>query len=493
MTRPPVVSLGGSSLVQHDLVVIGGGPAGYAAALYGAAAGLDVAIVEEHLLGGTCLHVGCIPAKELLETASVLRTVRSAATFGVGVPGADDGAPALDLVVSQGRKQTGIDGLARGGASLLKGRDVTVYDGTGRLGAAHVVSIDHGEGDPTLVVADHVVLATGSMPRTIPGFEGDGTLVVTSDELLSIDRVPERVAVIGGGAIGCEFASMLADYGSAVTLLEAEPEILGGCDADVAASVRRSFRRRNIDVQVGVAVHGHQPAGDGTTVVGFSAVDGDLAGAGTTELPVDLVVVSVGRRPRGDSAGLVGTRVVVDERGFVQVDDRLRTGESGVYAVGDVVATPQLAHVGFAEGMFVVGDLLGESPRPLDPATVPWCIYSHPEVAFAGLTEGAAIAAGHDVVVSSHRFSANGRAMILGETEGLVKVVAEKDADGRAGRILGVHMVGPWVTEQLGQGYLAVNWEATVDEVAAFIQPHPTLSELFGETVLSLTGRALHG
>ena len=225
-----------------------------------------------------------------------------------------------------------------------------------------------------------------------------------------------------------------------------------------------------------------------------------LLGVGRCHMPtlgrcmlVDLVVVSVGRRPRGDSAGLVGTRVVVDNRGFVQVDDRLRTGEPGVYAVGDVVATPQLAHVGFAEGMFVVGDLLGESPRPLDPATVPWCIYNHPEVAFAGLTEGAAIAAGHDVVVCSHRFSANGRAMILGETDGLVKVVAEKDADGRAGRILGVHMVGPWVTEQLGQGYLAVNWEATVDEVAEFIQPHPTLSELFGETVLSLTGRALHG
>ncbi|GIS99670.1 MAG: dihydrolipoyl dehydrogenase [Acidimicrobiales bacterium] len=408
-------------------------------------------------------------------------------------PGGGDGEPALDLVGLSGPQAERHRRSGPWGGVATEGPDVTVYDGTGRLGAAHVVSIDHGEGDPTLVVADHVVLATGSMPRTIPGFEVDGTLVVTSDELLSIDRVPERVAVIGGGAIGCEFASMLADYGSAVTLLEAEPEILGGCDADVAASVRRSFRRRNIDVQVGVAVHGHQPAGDGTTVVGFSAVDGDLAGAGTTELPVDLVVVSVGRRPRGDSAGLVGTRVAVDDRGFVQVDDRLRTGEPGVYAVGDVVATPQLAHVGFAEGMFVVGDLLGESPRPLDPATVPWCIYSHPEVAFAGLTEGAAIAAGHDVVVCSHRFSANGRAMILGETEGLVKVVAEKDADGRAGRILGVHMVGPWVTEQLGQGYLAVNWEATVDEVAAFIQPHPTLSELFGETVLSLTGRALHG
>tara|TARA_B110000438_G_scaffold78754_1_gene78897 strand:+ start:589 stop:2055 length:1467 start_codon:yes stop_codon:yes gene_type:complete len=487
-----VPGLGGSSLVQHDLVVIGGGPAGYAAALYGAAAGLDVGLVEEHLLGGTCLHVGCIPAKELLETASVLRTVRDAATFGVEVPGAGEHEPVVDLTVSQVRKQKVIDGLAKGVASLLKGRNVTVYDGTGRLSAAHVVSIDHGEGDPTLVVAEHIVLATGSSPSTIPGFEIDGTLVVTSDELLSIDRVPDRVAVIGGGAIGCEFASMLSDYGSAVTMLEAAPEILVGCDADVATAIRRSFRRRKIDVHVGTAVHSHQPTGAGSTVVAFGPMEGTEAGS-VTELEVDLVVVSVGRRPRGDSAGLVGTRVVVDERGFVEVDDRLRTGEPGVYAVGDVVATPQLAHVGFAEGMFVVGDLLGESPKPINPSTVPWCIYSHPEVAFAGLTEAGAIAAGHDVVVSSHRFVSNGRAMIVGETDGLVKVVAEKDADGRAGRILGVHMVGPWVTEQLGQGYLAVNWEATVDDVAAFIQPHPTLSELFGETVLSLTGRALHG
>ena len=490
MTRTQVLGLGGSSLVQHDLVVIGGGPAGYAAALYGAAAGLDVGLVEEHLLGGTCLHVGCIPAKELLETASVLRTVRDAATFGVGIPGAGEHEPVVDLTVSQVRKQKVIDGLAKGVTSLLKGRDVTVYDGTGRLSAAHVVSIDHGEGDPTLVVAEHIVLATGSSPRTIPGFEIDGTLVVTSDELLSIDRVPDRVAVIGGGAIGCEFASMLSDYGSDVTLLEAAPEILMGCDADVATAIRRSFHRRKIDVHVGTAVHGHRPTDNGATVVSHGPINSDDE---SVDLEVDLVVVSVGRRPRGDSAGLVGTRVVVDERGFVEVDDRLRTGEPGVYAVGDVVATPQLAHVGFAEGMFVVGDLLGESPKPIDSSTVPWCIYSHPEVAFAGLTEAGAIAAGHDVVVSSHRFASNGRALIVGETEGLVKVVAEKDADGRAGRILGVHMVGPWVTEQLGQGYLAVNWEATVDEVAAFIQPHPTFSELFGETVLSLTGRALHG
>ena len=462
--------------IAHDVVVIGGGPAGYAAALFASASGLDVGLVEESKLGGTCLHVGCIPAKELLETASVLRTVRHASEFGVTV-----GDPAVDLVVSQERKQKVVDGLFKGLAGLLASRKVVVYAGTGRLGVDHTVTVDGGE--PAVLQAPHIVLATGSSPRTIPGFDVDGTLVVTSDELLSITEVPERVAVIGGGAIGCEFASMLCDLGSSVTLLEAMPEILPGCDADAAGAVRRAFKKRRIDVHVGVQVHGHDSDGPATTV--------RFGDDGAVE--VDLVVVSVGRRPRGDAAGLVGTRVEVDDRGFVVVDDRLRTGEPGVYAVGDVVATPQLAHVGFAEGMFVVRDLLGEHPTPVDPATVPWCIYSHPEVAFAGLTEAAARDAGHDVVVSSHRFTGNGRAMIVGDTDGLVKVVAEKEPDGRAGRILGVHLVGPWVTEQIGQGYMAVNWEATVDEVAAFIQPHPTFSELFGETVLSLTGRSLHG
>ena len=462
--------------IAHDVVVIGGGPAGYAAALFASASGLDVGLVEESKLGGTCLHVGCIPAKELLETASVLRTVRHASEFGVTV-----GDPAVDLVVSQERKQKVVDGLFKGLAGLLASREVAVYAGTGRLGVDHTVTVDGGE--PAVLQAPHIVLATGSSPRTIPGFDVDGTLVVTSDELLSITEVPERVAVIGGGAIGCEFASMLCDLGSSVTLLEAMPEILPGCDADAAGAVRRAFKKRRIDVHVGVQVHGHDPDGSATTV--------RFGDDGAVE--VDLVVVSVGRRPRGDAAGLVGTRVEVDDRGFVVVDDRLRTGEPGVYAVGDVVATPQLAHVGFAEGMFVVRDLLGEHPTPVDPATVPWCIYSHPEVAFAGLTEAAAREAGHDVVGSAHRFTGNGRAMSVGDTDGLVKVVAEREPDGRAGRILGVHLVGPWVTEQLGQGYMAVNWEATVDEVAAFIQPHPTFSELFGETVLSLTGRSLHG
>jgi len=210
-------------------------------------------------------------------------------------------------------------------------------------------------------------------------------------------------------------------------------------------------------------------------------------------IDVEAVIVSVGRRPFADLLGLDGTAVGLDERGFIVVDDWCRTAEPGVWAVGDIIATPALAHVAFAEGMLAIRDILGEEPAPLSHHGTPWCIYCHPEVAFAGYTEQGAVDAGYDVVTSQHHFIGNGRAKIVGETDGIVKVIAERRPDGSAGTILGVHMVGPWVTEQLGQGYLAVNWEATVDEVAAFIQPHPTMSELFGETVLSLTGRGLHG
>ena len=289
--------------------------------------------------------------------------------------------------------------------------------------------------------------------------------------------------VIGGGAIGCEFASVLAELGSQVTILEALPKILPGCDDDITKLVTRIFKKRGIEVRAGVIVEGHKPDGNGSTTVMF--------GEGET-LDTDLVVVSVGRRPLSENLGLDGTAVAISERGHIEVDELCRTAEPGVYAIGDVIATPALAHVGFAEGIGAIKDMLGERPLPVQYDRVPWCIYCHPEVAFAGLSEEAAKEAGYDVVTSKHRYIGNSRALILGEPDGMVKVIAEKNADGRAGRVLGVHMVGPWVTEQLGQAYLAVNWEASVDEIAEFIQPHPTLSELFGESVLALTGRSLH-
>lgn len=466
----------GATAEHHDVVVLGGGPGGYAAALYGAASGLDVALVEQDRIGGTCLHRGCIPAKELLQTAEVLRTVAGAKDFGI-----DAGTPGLDLAVSQQRKQSVVDRLTKGLEGLLKSRKVTVFDGFGKLADASARTLTVEGEDRVEVGGDAVVLATGSSPRSLPGFDFDGETILSSDHVLTLDHVPPRVAVIGGGAIGCEFASFLADVGSEVTVLEALPQILTGVDSDCAKVALRAFKKRGITVHTDVTVTGHERNGS-EVVVRYEGPEGEVG------LPVDAVIVSVGRGARTSGVGLEDSPVSVDDRGFVEVDPYMRSTADGIYAVGDVVATPQLAHVGFAEAMVAVKTILGEHAIPLDYSKVPWGIYSHPEVGFSGLTEQQARDAGYDVVTSTHAFTGNGRALIIGENEGMVKVVSERD-----GPMLGVHVVGPLATELMVEGYLAVNWEAMPEEIGSFIHPHPTLSEVFGETVLSLTGRGLHG
>jgi dihydrolipoamide dehydrogenase len=463
---------------QFDVVVIGGGPGGYAAALYGASAGLNIAIIERDKVGGTCLHRGCVPAKEFLETAHVRRTVEHSSNFGISHSGVS-----VDFAVSQARKNEIVDRLYKGLSGLLKGRKVTIFEGTGQLQSDLSVTITEGADAGVIAKGTNVILAAGSVPRTLPGFDVDGKIVVTSDEFLDLSALPETATVIGGGAIGCEFASLLADLGTKVTILEGLPSILSGCDSEVASVVQRSFKKRGIEIRVGVKITGHTPKKGATTI----AMDGE------DSVVTDMVVMSVGRRPRTE--GLLGddTKVQLDERGFVVADSSQRTGNSNVFAVGDVVAnSPQLAHVGFAEAIVAIKSILGESVVPVDYDRVPWAIYSNPEVAFCGLTESSAKEKGYDVVVKKDPFGGNSRAQIIGDTEGVVKVIAEKRVDGTAGQILGVHMAGPWVTEQLGAGYFAVNWEATAEEAAALIQPHPSLSETFGETLLALAGRGLH-
>jgi dihydrolipoamide dehydrogenase len=409
----------------------------------------------------------------------VKRHVDHAGDFGIEA----GGTAKVDFARTQERKQGIVDGLVKGIAAMCKGRKVEVFNGVGSLGPDRTVGVSMADGSSASVTGAAVLLAAGSVPRLIPGFERGGP-IMTSDEVLDLDYVPDKVVVIGGGAIGCEFASTFADLGAEVTILEGLPKILPGLDSDVAKVVEKSFKKKKITIRTGVMVNGHTPNDGGGTKVHF----GD-----DESVDVDVVIVSVGRRPYADELGLDGTGVVVDDRGFVVVDELCRTGEAGVYAVGDLIDSPQLAHVAYAEAIMVVKDILGESPMPVMYDRVPWAIYCHPEVAFAGPGEQEAKDAGYDVVVAKHPFKFNSRAQIVGETEGLVKVIAKKTADGRAGQVLGVHMVGPWVTEQLSGGYLAVNWEASVDEIAEFIQPHPSLSELFGETVLSLTGRNFNG
>jgi dihydrolipoamide dehydrogenase len=463
---------------QFDVVVIGGGPGGYAAALYGASAGLNIAIVERDKVGGTCLHRGCVPAKEFLETAHVRRTVERASEFGINVTEGD-----VNFATSQSRKNEIVDRLFKGLSGLLKGRKVTVFSGTGRLEADGTVSVVDGDDAGVVAKGTNVILAAGSVPRTLPGFDIDGKIVVTSDEFLDLSALPATAAVIGGGAIGCEFASLLSDMGTQVTVLEALPSILAGCDTEVASVVGRSFKKRGIEIRTGANITGHTPKKGATTI---TVEGGD-------DVKVDMVVMSVGRRPRTEGLLAEGTGVEINDRGFVVADPLMRTANPHVYAVGDVVAgTPQLAHVGFAEAIVAIKTILGESTVPVDYDRVPWAIYSNPEVAFCGLTEASAKEKGYDVVVKKDPFGGNSRAQIIGETEGVVKIIAEKRADGTAGQILGVHMAGPWVTEQLGAGYFAVNWEATAEEAAALIQPHPSLSETFGETLIALAGRGLH-
>jgi len=474
-----VVRLPGNEVepAHYDIVVIGGGPGGYASALYAGAAGLSVAVVEKDKVGGTCLHRGCVPAKEFLETASVFRSVEGAKEFGIHAS-----QPVVDFAISQDRKNRIVDQLFKGLSGLLKQRKVDVFSGTGRLLPGKVVEVAAPAGAVTRLAGTHVVLASGSVPRTLPGFEVDGRYVRTSDEMLALSELPKSAAVIGAGAIGCEFASLLVDLGVQVTLLEALPKILPGCDPDVASVIVRSFTKRGISVRTGVVVTGHKPNRDHTVV----SLDGG------DRIEVETVVMSIGRRPMSDGLLADGTGVEIDDRGFARVDEWMRTSAEGVFAIGDLVATPQLAHVGFAEAILAVKQILGESALPVDYGKVPWAIYCHPEVAFVGMTEDDAVDAGMQVITKRDPFGGNSRARILGETDGLVKVICEKLPDGRAGRLLGVHMAGPWVTEQLGQAYLSVNWEATPEEISQFIQPHPSLSETFGETVLALTGRGLH-
>ena len=462
-------------LAEHfDVVVLGGGPGGYGAALYGGSAGLRIAMVEEQRVGGTCLHRGCIPAKELLQTAEVLRTVAGAKEFGV-----EAGQPTLDLRTSQTRKQQVVDRLTKGLEGLLGKRQVTVVPGTGTV-------VDAGgekrvrTADGTEVTGDALIVATGSLPRSLPGLEFDGERILSSDHVLTLTEVPGRAVIIGGGAIGCEFASLLGDLGSEVTVLEALPSILPGVDSEASDVVARSFRKRGITVHTDVKVTGIEGATE--LVVTFET------DAGAQQITVDKVIVSIGRRPRSEGINLEGTGIAVDERGFVQVNEVLQTSVPDVYAIGDVVDTPQLAHVGFAEAIIAIKSILGEPAEPIEYEKVPWGIYCHPEVAFSGLTEQAARDRGYDVVTSTHRFGGNSRALIVGEPDGLVKIVAERD-----GPILGVHIAGPWATELLAEGYLAVNWEATAADIGNLIHPHPTLSELFGESALALTGRSLHG
>lgn len=456
---------------MYDIVVLGGGPGGYASALYAHNFGLKVALVEKERPGGTCLIRGCIPAKQWLHVAEVFSTVRHASDFGVIA-----GEPELDWSAALARKNQTVEGLLKGLAGLLKQRGVDVINGFGKLAGPGKVSVAGPDG-ARIVEGSKVILATGSYARSIPGYEVDGRLIVTSDHALDWSARPQRVAIIGGGVIGCEFASLLTDLGSEVYVFEMMDQLIPGGDPDAAKQLDRQLTRRGVKIRTGVGV-GPARVGADSVVVPF----------GDDEVEVDVVLVSVGRGPATDGIGLETIAARVD-RGFVEVDPTtMETAQPGVYAVGDIVAgTPQLAHVGFAEAIAAVTHIATGEPAPVDYRAIPRVTYTHPEVAEVGLTEAQAREEGGEIVVTKHLFNGVGRAIIIGENQGFAKIIARQD-----GPIVGAVVIGPQAGEMIHELMFAVGWEALPGEAAAFIHAHPTLSEAIGETLLSAAGRGLH-
>lgn len=450
-----------------DIVILGGGPGGYAAALYAHNYGLSVTLVEKERLGGTCLIRGCIPAKHWLQVAAVYSTVANAADFGVVAS-----QPSLDWEAALARKNRTVEGLVRGVTGLLRKRDVKLIEGYGRISGPGRVQV----GDGQIVEGDSVILATGSHARSIPGYDIDGSRIVTSDHALDWDSQPRRVAIIGAGAIGCEFASMLIDVGTEVHVFEMLDQVVPGTDAASAKMLQRQLQNRGVKFHLGAGVG---PPEKGLYSVRVPYRD--------ESVEVDTVLVAVGRGPNTTDVGLETTAAVVD-RGYVLVDENQQTAERGLYAVGDIVAgTPQLAHAGFAEAIAAVTHIATGESRPVDHRAIPRVTYTHPEVAEVGVTEAEAAEQGLDISVTTHGFGGVGRAIIIGQDQGQAKLVALKD-----GPIIGASVVGPQAGEMIHEMMYLVGWEAMPAEAAEFIHAHPTLSEAVGETLLSSAGARLH-
>ncbi len=451
-----------------DVIVVGAGTGGYSCALRAAQLGKRVALVErdEHL-GGTCILRGCIPTKALLQSASVMDQVRRSEEWGISASGEPDwpGVQAFQRKI--------VDKLVRGLTSLVTARKVEVVRGTGKLVAPNAVDVDGRR-----LEAPGVVIATGSYPKLLPGMEITER-IITSDQALSLDRLPASAVVIGAGAVGLEFASLYRSFGADVTLIEALDRLAPLEDEDVSKEVARAFRKRGIDAHAGASVRDVTGSDEGVTVT-FEA------GGETKQVQAEICLVAVGRGPVTEGAGLEDVGLELD-RGYVKVNGQMQTSVDGVWAIGDACTSPyQLAHVSMAEGVAVAERIGGQEVPDLDYAGVPRVTFSTPEVASVGLTEAQARERGHDV--ESERFSMQGlgKANIVGEG-GAVKVVAEKE-----GPVLGVHMIGPHVTDLVAEAMLITNWEAMPAEVAALIHPHPTLSEAIGESHLALAGKPLH-
>ncbi|GCD81941.1 dihydrolipoyl dehydrogenase [Parageobacillus thermoglucosidasius] len=469
---------------EYDLVILGGGTGGYVAAIRASQLGWKTAVVEKGKLGGTCLHAGCIPSKALLRSAEVYAQTKNSEAFGVIA-----GDVRLDFAKVQARKSAIVEQLYKGVQHLMKKGKIDVYAGFGRILGPSIfsplpgtISVEMNDGtENEMLVPKNVIIATGSRPRTLPGLEIDGEFVITSDEALQMEALPSSIIIVGAGAIGIEWASMLNDFGVDVTVLEYADRILPTEDHDVSKEVEKLLKRRGITIVTGAKVLPETlEKGNGVTI------KAEHNGEQKT-FTAEKMLVSVGRQANIEGIGLENTDIVI-ENGVIQTNGFYQTNEPHIYAIGDVIGGLQLAHVAAHEGIAAVEHIAGQNPPPIDYTMIPKCVYSRPEVASVGLTEEEAKAKGYDIKVGKFPFKAIGKALVFGETEGFVKIVADRKTND----LLGVHMVGPHVTDMISEAGLARVLDATPWEVAHAIHPHPTLSEAMAEAALAVDGNAIH-
>ncbi|MCY8484486.1 dihydrolipoyl dehydrogenase [Bacillus atrophaeus] len=469
---------------EYDVVILGGGTGGYVAAIRAAQLGLKTAVVEKEKLGGTCLHKGCIPSKALLRSAEVYKTSREAAQFGV-----ETSDVSLNFEKVQHRKQEIVDKLANGVQHLMKKGKIDVYEGYGRILGPSIfspmpgtISVERNNGeDNDMLIPKHVIIATGSRPRMLPGLEADGKYILTSDEALQLKELPESIIIVGGGVIGIEWASMLHDFGVKVTVIEYADRILPTEDKDISKEMQNLLAKKGIEI-----VTGSKVLTDSFTKTDGVSIQAEKDGE-TVTYSAEKMLISVGRQANVEGIGLENTDILT-ENGVISVNDTYQTKESHIYAIGDVIGGLQLAHVASREGIIAAEHIAGLEPLPLNPAFVPKCIYSNPEAASVGLTEEEAKQNGYQTKIGKFPFMAIGKALVHGETDGFVKIVADADTDD----ILGVHMIGPHVTDMISEAGLAKVLDASPWEIGHTIHPHPSLSEAIGEAALAADGKAIH-
>jgi len=469
---------------DYDLVILGGGTGGYVAAIRASQLGLKTAIVEKAKLGGTCLHKGCIPSKALLKSAEVYRTVNNSEKFGILTS-----ESSLDFGKVQERKKIIVEQLYKGVQHLMKKGKIDVYEGVGRILGPSIfsplpgtISVEMNNGSENeMLIPKNVIIATGSRPKSM-GMEVDGNLVMTSDEALTIDQLPKSILIIGGGVIGMEWASMLADFGVEVTVLEGQNQILPTMDKDISKEMQRLMKKKGVKILSGINILLDTLQKEKAVTISVE-VKGE-----TKELSAEKLLITVGRQANIEGIGLENTDIEI-KNNFIQTNSFYQTKESHIYAIGDCIGGLQLAHVASHEGITAVEHIAGKQPQLLDDNKIPACIYSDPEIAKVGLTEEEAIAKGYSIKTGKFSFRAIGKALVNGDSDGFIKIIS----DEKTNDILGIHMIGAHVTELISEAGLASVLDATPWEIAHTIHPHPSLSEAMGEAALAVEGLSIHG